>query len=141
MKVDHIVSLLQDNFGVATVCFDWGGNGYSYKYRGNLNPGDKVIVDTPSNGLTVAVVVEVDTDPIIRTDVEWSYTWIVQRIDTTEYEATLKAEAEFRKTIKQLEQLKKREQLRQDLKERYIQDTTIGDAFIKAVDKLNGAGS
>lgn len=67
---------------------------YTYKAltEDNVKPGDKVILDSPSDGLTVAMVVEVHQSPRIDLDAQFDYKWIVGKVDLARYHGQLEQE-------------------------------------------------
>lgn len=75
------------------VNFQNGSGPYTYKSDLDVQPEDKVIVDSPNGGLQVAVVYAVDSSYQATDN---SIKWIVDIVDTTEYQRKLEIEAQRR---------------------------------------------
>lgn len=125
---NHILSLLQTGFTTVGVTFEVNMDADSdptlrtrnrnqrvkdYTYKAlesdNLQVGDLVVVDSPSEGLVIVQVTRVDSKPKIDLDVPFSYKWIVQKIDRTRYDSLLKQEADFKEALVEVERVKQRE--------------------------------
>lgn len=67
---------------------------YTYKtIDDSIEVGDKVLVDSPSQGMVVVTVAEVcKADEVDLNEQRFKYKWIVQKIDMLAYEALLKAD-------------------------------------------------
>jgi len=102
---------------------------YTYKALGEFAEGDKVLVDSPSQGLVVVSVVkvlkptQVDLQPT-----QFEYKWVVQKVDFTHFNSLVELEAEMRakitKTKIEKEQQKLIEQLHDTLPEEQVQELT-----------------
>lgn len=66
---------------------------YTYKAPANVNVGDTVVVDTPANGFTFAIVDEILELSKINLDAKFEYKWIIQVVDTTSYKELKNKEA------------------------------------------------
>lgn len=134
MKHRHLLALLQEGYTTIEVVFTDDASvkdgrasmalkRYTYKARlaDNVQVGNRVVVDSPSNGLTVVTVVAVHSTPKIDLDVSWTYKWIVQKIDTAAYEETLRKEEHFAEVMLEVERARQRallvEQFRTNLPE------------------------
>jgi len=123
---NHILSLLQTGFTTVGVTFEVNMDAnfdptlrtrnqrvkeYTYKAleSDNLQVGDLVVVDSPSEGMVIVRVTRVDSKPRIDLDVPFSYKWIVQKIDRTRYDNLLKQEADFKEALVEVERVKQRE--------------------------------
>lgn len=93
--------------------------GYTYKAHldDNIQVGDVVVVDSPNVGLTLVDVVAVHDIPQINLAAEYTYKWIVQRVDTTRYQETLRREKEFTELVVEAERVSQRELLLQQFKD------------------------
>jgi len=65
------------------IVFTPDGQAYTYKTDLDLAVGDRVVVNTPNTGLQIVTVKEVHDTP--QLDGGFDYTWIVQKIDFTNY--------------------------------------------------------
>ena len=110
---------------------------YLIKKDSGIVEGDFVVVVTPS-GFKVVKVVQVDAIAKIDYDADFTYKWIIQKVDTTAYEAIIKSEEAFEETMNEVERLKQRDALLASFKEYLPQDgearrlfetATSGDAF------------
>lgn len=97
------------------------GKVYHYKTTdSSLVEGDEAVVNSPYGGLVVTRVCEVkDAADVIDANNGVNYTWIVQKVDTTEYTAKLeqdKADAElFAKMRRRVQQQKQIKEIREAL--------------------------
>ena len=109
------VSVFQTNFttvvvtcpGVSSLTLSSREDKVFKTRRFDLKPGDKVVLEK-GGYLVVGAVKELHQTPQLVEGV--LYSWIVQVLDTTAYEAELTAEADFRATMARVEQTRKREQ-------------------------------
>lgn len=92
------------------------GKAYTYKARleDKLQVGDYVVVDTPREGFKIVRVVGVDPSPVIDVNSPFEYKWVVQKIDTTTYDAIQANEQNFKNALVEIERVKAREQLLHD---------------------------
>lgn len=124
MNQRHLLSLLQNGFTTIHVVFESNmhdGFGsvksqsktYTYKadLKDNIQVGDKVIVDSPTKGLHVVTVANVDKTPRIDVSAPFDYKWIVQKVDTTLYNERLKKEEEFLESMEEVERAHQRQML------------------------------
>lgn len=109
MKQRHLLSLLQEGYTTIQVEFEGSQKTYTYKAMGEIKEDDQVIVDSPFTGYTVVKVVGVDAFPRIDLDKEWTYKWIVQKIDDTEYKEIQVREKDFNDAILAVERVRQRE--------------------------------
>ncbi len=71
------------NLKAVQVEFNEHGRPYTYKTFDTYEIGDHCVVDSPSEGLVVVEVVGTD---ITQLEDNRRYKWVVQKVDTTEYE-------------------------------------------------------
>lgn len=77
---------------------------YTYKHRfTDLKKDELVVVQTPSGEYKVVIVVRVDDVPDLEPDTKIDYKWIVQRLDTSAYEAQLRHDATAIESVKHLQ--------------------------------------
>lgn len=147
MKNHHIVSLLQTGYTTVQIVFAaaternqeprWETH-RNYTYKAKLSAGisvdDLVVVHAPF-GFKIVKVVAVHDFPQIDTDVDFEYKWIVQKLDTTEYEATVEAETQFKRSLQDIERRKQAQSVVESLTSQYS-DPLIADAFRKAVGNM-----
>lgn len=105
-KMDAITVLMQDELYCVEVEFNGTpGRRYSYKSLVAYEKGDKLVVDTPSSGLTVVTVVECSKGvPTAGLKFE-NYKWTVSKVDMSEYNRLRDLEAELVKRAKAKKQL------------------------------------
>ncbi len=159
---NHILSLLQTGFTTIAVSFEVNMDSevdpvlrarnrntrvkeYTYKAleTDNIKVGDLVVVDSPSEGLTIVQVTRVDAKPRIELDAPFSYKWIVQKVDRTRYDDLLKQEEQFKDALVEVERTKQREQVMKDFKEvppEGSEARKLFDATIDAAKVLPHAG-
>ncbi len=138
MKMRHIVALLQEGYTTIQVQFQPGQRFYTYKgdLADNIQPGDYVVVDTPSDGYKIVRVHNVDAVPQIDVDADFSYKWIVQKVDPSKYLARVEAERAFADQLREIERIRQREQLIQDFHEKLPEGSAARAAFEAAVQRL-----
>lgn len=90
----------EELFAVA-VNFKGSTKAYTYKSTKEYNQGDKVIVDSPQDGLVVVTVTSCRRG--LSTDVAGfdSYKWLVGSVDMAEYNRLVEAERDFVRKAKQ----------------------------------------
>lgn len=116
--------------GGAEVPFADTGNRKVYYYKTvdeTFKPGDTCIVNTPSTGYCVALVVEVDA---INRVGDYQYKWVVQKIDDTAYLEHNKIEEQVIEKINEVE----RSKIRKEFKEQMV--LAIGEDGVKEINKL-----
>lgn len=140
MKNKHLISLLQTGFTTIKVEFKQGSQQYTYKAK--LSEGikveDRVIVDSPQDGLTVVKVVEVHLTPEIDLHAKFDYKWIVHKVDLTDYLATLAQEAEFTRTLLEVERIRQKEELLADFQKYLPEGSAARQLFDKATHMIEG---
>lgn len=99
MNKHYILSLFDETVKTIGVKFNGLGRSYTYKTRLELEVGDQVVVETPSNGLQVVEVVRVDEEPDFEIDSSIDYKWTVCKVETATYEADKAKDAELHKEI------------------------------------------
>lgn len=114
------------------------GREYTYK---TLDPtievNQKVIVDTPVSGLTVVQVVSVSgVEAMDNKTVD--YKWVVQKVDTTEYQALLEKDAQLAHTIKLANQAAAIAKARKEFEETLAAAGLDSDAVINLKSLLEG---
>jgi len=140
MKATHLAALLAQ--GYTTVHVSFGAHerkNYVYKAKRGVKVGDKVIVDTPRNGLTVADVVLVDDNPKIDVRADFDYKWIVGVVDLQAYRDQMAREAEFLQALEEVEQARAREEQLKAYRESLPVDTEARKLFEAAVAKYTNA--
>lgn len=107
METNHIISLLQDQYQTIGVRFKDSRTGdptekeYTYKAPDamGLVVGDQVVVDSPFGGYVVVIVTRVDGFPNINANSSFTYKWVVQKVDTTNYKAQIELEVKAFKLL------------------------------------------
>lgn len=114
MKHRHLIALLQEGYTTIEVIFNEGDTRtYTYKARldAGVEVGSHVIVDSPSKGLVVVEVVAVHKVAKIDLDAPWTYKWIVQKVDRTQYDEQLAKEEQFGEAMLEIERVRQRDLL------------------------------
>lgn len=108
MKTNVVAALLME--GVKTVGVKFNEHGipssktYTYKTMDDLAIGDKVIVDSPKSGIAVVEIVRVDEICALDVDSAYGYKWIVQKVDTEQYDSLNAREETFQKELMKIQQ-------------------------------------
>lgn len=102
MKIANLIASLTSTLKTVGVQYkDSNGNPfgkvYTYKTDLDLEVGAEVIVDAPSTGMTVVVVVEVHDFAEIDENANFNYKWIVGKVDFEAHEKRKEKEAELEK--------------------------------------------
>lgn len=135
MKTHNISSLLMQGCKTVGVQFDGTSKFYTYKTMITLEIDDQVVVPSGSgNSAAIAVVKRVDTIPQISVTSNIDFKWIIQKIDTAEYDALNAKEAEFRDELLAIEQKATVSNAMAALQEYLGTDSNLLEA---AVSKLN----
>ena len=139
MEPNVIAALLQDNYVTVQVKFKQEDTKtYTYKARKSLDlqEGDKVIVDSPHTGLTIVTVTDVHPFAKIDINATYSYTFIVQKIDTALYKYQVEKEQQFIMLVEQAQQAAARKQTEKMLEESFPSGTDAGDLIKQALELL-----
>ena len=109
MKFIHMISLLQSDYYTIKAIFPKCSTPYTFKVKKgiDLSVGDHVIVDSSRTGFTVVEVHAIDETPDINLDADFPYSWIVQKVDPSDYYHRRETE---RRVYGQLLELEKRKQ-------------------------------
>jgi len=99
MNRHYILALLDDTVKTVSCKFRDGFKPYTYKTRLALAAGDRVVVDTPSNGLQVCEVTQVHDLPEMDPNSSTDYKWIICKVDMESYEANLASDTNKFKSI------------------------------------------
>lgn len=93
--------LFGEELFAVSVNFKGSTKAYTYKSTKEYNQGDKVIVDSPQDGLVVVTVTSCRRG--LSTDVAGfdSYKWLVGSVDMAEYNRLVEAECDFVRKAKQ----------------------------------------
>lgn len=89
-------------------------DGYTYKVPKDwdVREGNLVVVESGLTGaLELASVVRVDLTPNIDVDADFDYKWVVQLVDLADYSVRVQKEADFNKSMLEVERVKQRESL------------------------------
>ena len=87
-----LAAMLIDGIKTVECVFEGSDKRYTYKTILDLKVGDKVVVNAPGNNFKIIDVVKIDNAPKLDINASFSYKWIVQKIDTEQYESLNKAE-------------------------------------------------
>lgn len=129
-KMLNLFLAQNEDFKIVKVVFPSSSKRYTYKTTLNIEAGDKVIVDSPRDGMTVVDVV--DVVPGIETDLQYSFNlkWIVQKVDTTHYEQALEMEAKLNTEFNKIKARKARQEMLESVTEQ------LGKDAVKELTKL-----
>ena len=141
VNANHILSLMQENFTTVKVTFNSHAESerqYTYKARNemDLKEGDFCIV-LARGRYAVVEVKKVDLVPDINLDANYEYDWIVQKVDTVNYLATLEKEKKFIDTYLAIEKEKKRQAAVEDFKKYLPEGSKGATLLIQAIEELN----
>jgi hypothetical protein len=148
MKQHHVISLLQTNYRTVACQFLFNRDGtpanatsatkYTYKVSDKilLQPEDYCIIIAPSGVPQVVRVVSVDTKPKLDLDADFSYKWIVQKVDITAYNEQLAAEEAFREVLNDIERENQREILLKEFTNRMPEGSAARLKFDRAVQQF-----
>lgn len=138
MKHKHLIALLQAGYTTIQVTFVGYAKPYTYKAPASagIEAGDKVIVDSPTSGLTVVDVVSVDATPRIDLDADFTYKWIVQKVDMAAYQRTIDLEAEAMEMLEEAERRRQRDSLMKEYTDQFPEGTEARKLFDKTVESL-----
>ena len=103
---------------------------YHYKTMLNVEEGDFVVVDTPNNGYQVVEVIEVIPGQECELTFNFNLKWIVQKVETEQYEAAKKMERDAIKVLNKAKYARRRSEMIEDLKD------NIGEDAIETVKGL-----
>lgn len=92
---------------------------YTYKtIDDSIEVGDKVLVDSPSQGMVVVTVAEVcKAHEVDLNEQRFKYKWIVQKIDLLAYETLLKAEEAVEQRVAKAKIAKTQVRLQDELRQ------------------------
>lgn len=144
MKHRHLIALLQEGYTTIQVVFndDVRGRSKPYTYKAPLSAGvevgDRVVVDSPSKGLVVVEVVGTDKAPRIDLDADFTYKWIVQKVELKAYEEQLEREAKAMDALQEVERQRQRDILLQEFQLRLPEGTDARKLFDQTVQQLKG---
>lgn len=88
---------------------------YKAKVTDKIQVNDRVILDAPS-GLTIGTVVEVHPEPKIDLNADFTYKWIVGKVDLAGYRELLDKEDKFMQLVTEAERARQRENLIEQFK-------------------------
>lgn len=97
MNKNNVALALLDNVKAVEVVFSPSNGRYTYMTLLDLEVGDKVVVDTPRSGLVVVTVAKTNADWDI--DARYDYKFIVDKVDTAQYDAVNNAMADVKALI------------------------------------------
>lgn len=138
MKQRHLLALLQSGYTTIQVVFEGSNKPYTYKARGQIIADDYVVVNSPSKGLVICKVVGVDKTPRIDIDADFTYQWIVQKVDTTEYNRVKEQEREFMDTLLEIERARQKDILMNSFCEHLPEGSSARVLFDNAVKRIGG---
>lgn len=126
MRAQEIVAALQSGYVSIKVRFlqysqhglsrEWSEKLYTYKALAswNIQPEDRVIVDSPKDGLVVVKVESVSAEPDLNFADVGNFKWVVQKVDRSQYDAITQQETELTRKVQSL--------LRKQAQEKFISE-------------------
>lgn len=112
---------------------------YTYKARGQIAVGDRVVVESRTgSGLAIAVVHSVDPAPRIDVDSDLDYKWIVQRVDLDSYAKILDQEQAFADQLQEVERQHQRDELTAKMTAHLPEGSAARKLFDDAVANFGG---
>lgn len=104
-----------EDFKIVEVVFNNSPKVYHYKTTLDVKEDDTVVVDTPSNGLSIVTVKSVT--PAIEHDLSFNFKikWIVSKVDLDYYEQCKELESKLNRKLNQLRAHKRREEIKDQL--------------------------
>ncbi len=104
----NILLAENENFKFVVARFANATNTYTYKTVLDIEPGDFVVVDTPSNGFQVVEAVEVASADEFELTYSGKLKWIVSKVDTAHYDEVRTMEREANKRLNKAKAIKSR---------------------------------
>lgn len=131
MKIHHLPNAVRQDYYTVRVTFKSGSGQYTFKVHDSiaLEMGDQVVVQT-KYGSSVADVLFVDDIPQINYDAPFEYSWVVQKVDRTQYD---KLTEQDRKII---DEGKKREHKMNQQRALEFFSKSVGDSFLNKLDEI-----
>ena len=143
MNSKQLLLVLQKDYTTIEVVFRGSAQRYVYKakLKEDIKKGDQVIVDSPKTGLTIVEVVNVHAVPKVDLDTSFTYKWVVQKVDRTEYDKTLAKEEEFLIVMDRLEQISRRESELDKFRQSLSKNNEVLKVFELAIAKVTDDNS
>lgn len=141
MKAKHLLAYIQEGYTTIEVVFHGSNQPYTYKawLADGIEVGDHVVVLTPSKGYTVVNVVAVHKTPHIDSAKDWTYKWVVNKVDDARYLSVQQKEEEFLESVAEAERVCARDQMVKQALEGLPEGTAGRKVFEEAVAKLRGS--
>ena len=102
-NANTLASLMIEGLKSVRVTFNSNGREYTYKTLMDYLVGDLAVVEV-SNHFKVVEYVAVYQVPNLSVDSEIEYKWIVQKLDTTDYESCISSEKALSDNLRVLQQ-------------------------------------
>ena len=125
----NAILALNEKFRFIKVQFANSVKTYTYKtIDDSIEVGDKVLVDSPSQGMVVVTVAEVcKANEVDLNEQRFKYKWIVQKIDLLAYETLCRAEEAVEQRVAKAKiaktQVRLQDELRQLMSDEEIAET------------------
>jgi cell fate regulator YaaT (PSP1 superfamily) len=145
MNTNHLIALLQSNCHTIGVHFKDSRTGaptekeYTYKRPDSmeLEVGDEVIVESPYGVMVVVVVSRLDGYAAIDPSREYTYKWVVQKVEAAAYHARQEAEKEAFAAFRKARRLAARDKAMKEIMATLEGSTEALDEFNGIVKKLS----
>lgn len=139
--IDMMVLSIAEEIGfvLLKVCFKGGTKNYTYLADKNagIEAGDTVVVNSPVDGLVCVKVDEVLPSDEIDMNVNFNYRWIVQKVDTTAYDATVAREAHIRNVLRKAELRKARTEMLKNFEQEVGADVMLEVRRVAGIEQVN----
>lgn len=117
MNIVNAIFAENENFKYVEVVFApyTGTKTYTYKTLADVAQGDFVVVETPTNGYQVVLVLVVKKPEEVDFDVNFNYKWVVDKVDFTDYQKSVAAEREIKQAVTLTKAKKAMREVRENL--------------------------
>ena len=105
MNTNKMINCLYEGLKAIQVEFARDGQPYTYKTFDDYEIGDKCVVDSPRDGLVIVEVTGVDSSLL---EENYRFKWVVQKINTENYDGLVAREEEAADKISKLIREKRR---------------------------------
>ena len=132
MKSTQLLNLLQTEYNTVTVSFEGGHYKFKCDKAIQLAPFDHVVCDT-ARGFALGVVYEVVNEPVLQGNDAHEWKWIVSKVDFTGHELRKKQESEFKKSMADVELLRKQDEALKQYRNSLPEGSAARQVFENAV--------
>lgn len=155
MNTKHLLSLLEKDVVTIHVqhgtCFMDGFAAHihqqekTYVYKApkdlDIKEGDTVIVNSPNRGVVTCFVCKVDETADIDVNSQFTYEWIIGKVDFSSYKLRKEREKQFAALMLEIERKRQRENLINDFKQHLPEGSEARVLFEEVVNSFSEAGA